>query len=146
LKNGKAKTMKVGFIGLGQMGSGMAANLVEAGHEVTVFNRSRAKAEPLVKKGARAAATVGEACDGEAVVTMLANDEAVESVVYGEKSILSSLKAGAIHISSSTISIALAERLTASHAAGGPAFCRGASVRTARHGGGWSIIRGGGRR
>lgn len=63
--------MRVGFIGLGQMGSGMAANLLEAGHEVTVYNRSPEKTKLLLEKGAKAAARVSDACDGVAVFTML---------------------------------------------------------------------------
>ena len=59
------------------MGAAMAANLVAAGHAVTVYNRSPAKAAPLVEKGARLAASVAEACRGDAVVTMLADDRAV---------------------------------------------------------------------
>jgi 3-hydroxyisobutyrate dehydrogenase-like beta-hydroxyacid dehydrogenase len=107
--------MKVGFIGLGQMGTGMAANLLKAGHELTVYNRTPAKAEALVRKGAKEAATIADACRGDAVFTMLANDNAVEAVVFGEDGILESLSAGAIHISSSTISVGLAERLAAAH-------------------------------
>src|SRR3954451_4450587 len=107
--------MKVGFIGLGHMGAGMAANLLKAGHEVTVYNRTRAKAEPVVKGGAKEAATIADACRGDAVFTMLANDDAVEVVVFGEDGILERLSAGAIHICSSTISVGLAERLTAAH-------------------------------
>ena len=76
--------MKVGIIGLGRMGAGMAANLLKAGHEVTVYNRTPAKAEALVAQGAKAAASVADACRGDAVITMLANDEAVESVVLGD--------------------------------------------------------------
>lgn len=114
--------MKVGFIGLGQMGAGMAASLLRAGHEVTVYNRTPAKAQPLVARGAREAGTVAEACGGEAVFTMLASDEAVAAVVFGENGILDSLPAGAIHISSSTISVALAERLAAAHTAAGQGF------------------------
>lgn len=122
--------MKVGFVGLGRMGAGMAANLVKAGHDVMVFNRSRAKADELVALGAKAAATVAEACRGEAVMTMLANNEAVESVVYDEGGVLTSLAEGAIHISASTISVALSRRLSDSHAArrqryvAGPVFGR----------------------
>jgi len=108
--------MKVGFIGLGQMGAGMAGNLLKAGHEVTVYNRTRAKAEALVKRGAKEAATIANACGGDAVFTMLSNDDAVELVVFGENGILESLPAGAIHISSSTISVGLAERLATAHA------------------------------
>ncbi len=108
--------MKVGFIGLGHMGAGMAANLLNAGHEVTVYNRTRSKAEALVRRGAKEAATIADACRGDAVFTMLANDNAVEVVVFAEHGILESLPAGAIHISSSTISVGLAERLAAAHA------------------------------
>jgi 3-hydroxyisobutyrate dehydrogenase-like beta-hydroxyacid dehydrogenase len=108
--------MKVGFIGLGRMGAGMAANLLKAGHEVTVYNRTRAKAKALMREGAKEGATIADACRGDAVFTMLANDNAVEDVVFGENGILESLPAGAIHISSSTISVGLAERLATAHA------------------------------
>ncbi|AYG60382.1 NAD(P)-dependent oxidoreductase [Rhizobium jaguaris] len=114
--------MKIGFIGLGQMGSAMAANLLKAGHDVTVYNRSRDKAEALVGEGAKIAATVAEACHGEAVFTMLANDDALSAVVHGEGGVLASLHKNAIHISSSTISVALSERLTKEHAAAGQRF------------------------
>jgi 3-hydroxyisobutyrate dehydrogenase-like beta-hydroxyacid dehydrogenase len=114
--------MKVGFIGLGQMGAGMAASLLKAGHAVTVYNRTRSKVDDLVKKGAVPASRIAEACGGEAVITMLANDAAVESVVYGDQGLLVSLRKGAVHISSSTISVALSERLTADHGAAGQRF------------------------
>jgi len=114
--------VKIGFIGLGQMGSAMAANLLKAGHDVTVYNRSRDKAEALVGEGAKIAATVAEACGGEAVFTMLANDDALSAVAHGDGGLLASLGKGAIHISSSTISVALSERLTKEHAAVGQRF------------------------
>jgi 3-hydroxyisobutyrate dehydrogenase-like beta-hydroxyacid dehydrogenase len=114
--------MKVGFIGLGRMGAGMAANLVKAGHEVTVYNRTPAKAEALVAQGAKAAASVAGACQGDAVITMLANDEALESVVRGEQGLVDSLPSGALHVSASTISVALSEKLTAAHAKAGQRF------------------------
>jgi 3-hydroxyisobutyrate dehydrogenase-like beta-hydroxyacid dehydrogenase len=63
--------MKVGFVGLGHMGSGMAASLLKAGHEVIVYNRTRAKAEPLIAQGATAVASIADACREGAVVTML---------------------------------------------------------------------------
>jgi 3-hydroxyisobutyrate dehydrogenase-like beta-hydroxyacid dehydrogenase len=107
--------MRVGFIGLGHMGSGMAASLLDAGHEVIVYNRTRGKAEPLAKSGAKVGNTIAEACAGDAVFTMLANDEAVESTVFGEGGILASLPRGAIHISSSTISVDLSAKLEAAH-------------------------------
>jgi 3-hydroxyisobutyrate dehydrogenase-like beta-hydroxyacid dehydrogenase len=114
--------MKVGFIGLGHMGAGMAANLLKAGHDVTVYNRTRTKVEALVAQGAKAAAGVSDACRGDAVITMLANDDAVESVVFGDGGIIGSLPAGAPHISSSTISVALSEKLEAAHAKAGQRF------------------------
>jgi 3-hydroxyisobutyrate dehydrogenase-like beta-hydroxyacid dehydrogenase len=118
----EGKTMHIGFIGLGQMGAGMAANLAKAGHDVTVYNRTRAKAEALVAQGAKAAASVSDTCRGDAVITMLANDYAVENVVLGDEGIIASLPAGAIHISSSTISVALSEALASAHAKAGQRF------------------------
>jgi len=109
-------TMRTGFIGLGQMGAAMAANLARAGHEVTVYNRSPDKAAPLAALGAKVASDVAGACHGEAVMTMLANDEAVESVAFGRDGIVASLPAGAVHVCSSTISVALSRRLAAAHA------------------------------
>lgn len=114
--------MKVGFIGLGQMGTGMAANLVKAGHEVTVYNRTAEKAKSLAALGARVAASAGDACDAEVVITMVANDAALEDVVFSERGVLERLPKGAIHISMSTISVALAERLTDAHARAGQAL------------------------
>ncbi len=114
--------MKAGFIGLGRMGEGMAANLLKAGHEVTVYNRTRAKAEPLAAQGAKIADTVAGACQGEAVITMLANDEAVSETVFGEGGVIASLRQGAIHISSSTIGVALSAKIAAAHAEAGQRF------------------------
>ncbi|HEV7910165.1 MAG TPA: NAD(P)-dependent oxidoreductase [Methylocella sp.] len=114
--------MKVGFIGLGHMGAGMAENLLKAGHDVTVYNRERTKVEALVAQGAKAAASVSDACRGDAVLTMLADDRAVESIVFSGSGIIDSLPAGAIHISSSTISVVLSERLEAAHAKAGQLF------------------------
>ncbi|HVY79368.1 MAG TPA: NAD(P)-dependent oxidoreductase [Steroidobacteraceae bacterium] len=115
--------MKVGFIGLGNMGIGMATNLVKAGHEVTVYNRSAEKAQPLVALGAKRATDVAHACEGAAVVfTMLSDDAAVESVALGERGIVASLPKRAIHVSSSTISVALSKRLAQEHAAAGQRY------------------------
>ncbi len=108
--------MKVGFIGLGQMGSGMAASLLTAGHEVTVYNRTASRMQPLVERGARAATRVHDACLGDAVMTMLADDAALEHVVFGDGGVLASLPPTAVHVSLSTIGVALSERLAAAHA------------------------------
>jgi len=114
--------MNVGFIGLGRMGAGMAANLLKAGHQVTVYNRTPGKTDVLVAQGAKAAAQVSDACRGEAVITMLSNDDAVESVAFGKDGIVNSLPAGGIHVSSSTISVALSDKLTQAHAKAGQRF------------------------
>lgn len=112
--------MKIGFIGLGQMGRGMAANLIKAGHEVALYNRTADKAQGL---GGRVAASPADAARGaEVVFTMLADDKALEAVAYGEGGFIGALPQGAIHISCSTISVALAETLTAAHAKAGQKF------------------------
>jgi 3-hydroxyisobutyrate dehydrogenase-like beta-hydroxyacid dehydrogenase len=107
--------MKVGFIGLGNMGSGMAANLLRAGHEMTVFNRNPEKVRPLIELGARHAKTVAEACAGEIVITMLADDSALRRVTLGEDGIVDTLRRGATHVSMSTVSVELIRDLTQAH-------------------------------
>jgi 3-hydroxyisobutyrate dehydrogenase-like beta-hydroxyacid dehydrogenase len=114
--------MNVGFIGLGRMGVGMAVNLLKAGHYLTVYNRTPAKAEALVTKGAKAAGSIADACRGDAVITMLANDEAVENVVLGRDGVITNLRMGALHVSSSTISVSLSQRLSEEHAKKGQQF------------------------
>lgn len=114
--------MKVGMIGLGLMGQGMAESLIRGGHELTVYNRTAKKADALVAKGARLAKTPADACKGDAVVTMLADDAALEEVAFGEQGILANLGAGAVHVSASTISVALADRLTDEHNKAGQHF------------------------
>ena len=99
--------MKIGFIGLGNMGAGMAANLLKSGHVVTAYNRSQNKVAALAGQGAKPAKSVAATCDGDIVITMLANDDAVEAVTFGDGGIIASLRPGATHVSSSTISVAL---------------------------------------
>ena len=95
----------------------MARNLLRAGHDLTIYNRTRGKSESLEQEGARVADSPAEACrDAEAVITMLSDDPALEAVVFGENGIAPALARGAVHISSSTISTALARRLDAEHA------------------------------
>ena len=114
--------MHTGFIGLGNMGAGMAANLIKAGHEVTVYNRSLDKAAPLVTLGATAAKHIADACRNDAVMTMLADDHAVETVAFGDNGIVASLSRGAVHVSCSTISVALSRRLAQAHADAGQRY------------------------
>ena len=114
--------MKLGFIGLGRMGSAMAANLVKAGHEVTVFNRTPGKSSPLVALGAQEAATLAGACRGEVVITMLADDEAAADIAVGSGGLVENLSKGAIHLSMSTISVAMSDRLAQAHAQSGQRY------------------------
>lgn len=107
--------MNVGLIGLGRMGAGIAKSLLRAGHGVTVYNRTRERAEALRKDGAVVAGTIAEACRGDAVLTILADDAALESVVFSDDGIVKSLTRGCVHISFSTISVALSDRLAAEH-------------------------------
>jgi 3-hydroxyisobutyrate dehydrogenase-like beta-hydroxyacid dehydrogenase len=98
------------------MGTGMARNLMRAGHQLTVFNRTREKAQALTEEGAQIAQTAADAArNAEAVFTMLSDDHAVSEVVHGKDGLASALKNGAAHISSSTISTALARQLTETH-------------------------------
>jgi 3-hydroxyisobutyrate dehydrogenase-like beta-hydroxyacid dehydrogenase len=114
--------MKMGFIGLGHMGSAMAKNLVIAGHDVTVFNRTPGRSRALVQLGARETPDIAGACHGEVVITMLADDGAVADTVLGRDGVLANLPRGAIHISMSTISVALSKRLTQAHAQAGQRY------------------------
>jgi 3-hydroxyisobutyrate dehydrogenase-like beta-hydroxyacid dehydrogenase len=114
--------MDVGFIGLGNMGTPMALNLIKSGHRVVVYNRTRSKAGALAAKGARIADRIADACRGDALITMLSDDAAVESVIFASDGALASLGRNAVHISMSTISVALSERLAAVHAKAGQGY------------------------
>jgi len=108
----------VGFIGLGNMGSGMARNLIRAGHQLTVYNRTRQRAESLESLGARVVSSPAEAASGaEVLITMLADDDAVEDALLGHDGALGALPPGAVHVGMSTISVQLSRRLGAEHQA-----------------------------
>ena len=108
--------MKVGIIGLGNMGSSIARNLIKAGHSLSVYNRTRSRAEAFASLGASVAETPAEAAsEAEALITMLADDAAVESVIYSPGNAIGALPAGTVHISMSTISVALSRRLAEAH-------------------------------
>lgn len=113
--------MRVGFLGLGGMGSAMAANLVKAGHEVTVWNRSPGPAQHLAAAGALAAPSPAAAAQGQVLITMLADDAATRSVLV-EGGALDRLALGAIHVNMATVSLALARELAALHAARGQGY------------------------
>jgi|SRR5579872_1886165 len=115
--------MRIGFLGLGNMGKPMALRLLAAGHELSVWNRSEGRTEPLLREGAIAAGTPAEAELGaEAVITTLFDDAAHEDVLFGPNGLVDALSPGALHISCSTISVALSERLTAEHAKRGQRY------------------------
>jgi len=114
--------MKIGFIGLGRMGTAMATNLVRAGHDVTVFNRSPGRSASLVVLGAHEAVHLAEACNGSAVISMLANDEAATDITLAKGGVIDHLPKGAIHVSMSTISVELSKRLAQAHAKAGQRY------------------------
>lgn len=114
--------MEAALIGLGKMGTGIAKSLLRAGHRVTVYNRTRGRAEALRTDGALVAGSVADACRTEVLFTMVADDAALEGLVFGEGGILSSLPPGAVHISLSTISVALSDKLAAEHAKAGQGY------------------------
>jgi 3-hydroxyisobutyrate dehydrogenase-like beta-hydroxyacid dehydrogenase len=108
--------MKIAFLGLGQMGTPMARRLSEAGHQLTLWNRTRRRAEALACTSAFIVSTPAQAASGaDVVMTMLFDDVAHEEVLFGADGVFSTLPAGALHISLSTISVAFSERLTAEH-------------------------------
>jgi 3-hydroxyisobutyrate dehydrogenase-like beta-hydroxyacid dehydrogenase len=115
--------MKIAFLGLGNMGSHMARHLARAGHEVTVWNRTPSKADALRTQGAKVGKSVGEAVkDAEAVITMLADDHAVESAVMHSGGVLDNLPRRSVHISMSTISVALSRKLADEHSKHGQQY------------------------
>ncbi len=113
--------MDVGFIGLGSMGKAMASNLIKAGHALRVWNRSPEPANDLVAAGARALNHPAEAFAGDAVITMLADDDAVRDVVLRE-GVLDAAAKHMVHVNMATISVALAQELVAIHKKRGLAY------------------------
>jgi 3-hydroxyisobutyrate dehydrogenase-like beta-hydroxyacid dehydrogenase len=115
--------MKVGFIGLGGMGLPLARRLLQAGHKLTVYNRTPSRAGPLEPLGAKVAATpAAVATRADVLVTMVADDSALEEVMLGEQGALSTLPSGAIHLSMSTISPVLSRWFADRHRTAGQVF------------------------
>ncbi|WP_179405449.1 NAD(P)-dependent oxidoreductase [Burkholderia guangdongensis] len=112
--------MDLGFIGLGEMGQAIAANLLKAGHRVRVWNRSPERLGPLVELGAQAVATPADAFRGDAVFSMLADDAAARAVF--DDALLAQAPRGLIHVNMATISVALAGALAHAHEARGLAY------------------------
>ena len=131
--------MRIGFIGLGNMGSAIARNLINAGHELKLYNRTRSRAEALAPLGASVVETpAAAATDVEVLITMLADDHAVEDVLFGSGNAVNHISPGSIHISMSTISVSLSRRLAEAHASrrqhylAAPVFGRPEAAQTAK--------------
>ncbi|MGA2651080.1 MAG: NAD(P)-dependent oxidoreductase [Terracidiphilus sp.] len=109
--------MRIGFLGLGAMGTPMALHLLSAGHELSVWNRTEERTKPLIHEGAIAAANPAEAELGaDAIVTMFPDDAAYEEVFFGVHRLIDALSPGLLHILCGPISVPLAQRLTGEHA------------------------------
>jgi 3-hydroxyisobutyrate dehydrogenase-like beta-hydroxyacid dehydrogenase len=109
--------MRVGFIGTGNMGTPMALRLLAAGHELSVWNRTEGRTNPLIHQGAIAAGTPAETELGsDAVITMLRDDAAYEEVLFGVYRLIDEFSPGDLHIACGTISVALCKRLAVEHA------------------------------
>lgn len=115
--------MRIGFLGIGNMGEVMARNLMRAGHQLTVYNRTRSRAERIAKDGAKVADSPGAAAAAaQVLITMLADDAAVESVMLGVDGAIAAMPKGALHISMSTVSPELSQRLAAAHRKSGQEY------------------------
>src|SRR5206468_12680853 len=111
--------MKVGFIGLGKMGFPMAANLLAAGHRVTVYNRTKSRADELAAQGA-IVAPAPEGCAGNSVViTLLSDDTAFEELLFSKKKLVDAVAPGAVHVGMSTIMVGLSDKLVDVHSVAG---------------------------
>jgi 3-hydroxyisobutyrate dehydrogenase-like beta-hydroxyacid dehydrogenase len=109
--------MKVGFIGIGRMGQVMATRLLAAGYEVVVFNRTVAKLDSLIALGGHPVRTIAElAAQSDVVLTMLANDEALQAVAAGPGGLINSLAPGGIHVAMGTHDVKVVRTLAAAHA------------------------------
>jgi 3-hydroxyisobutyrate dehydrogenase-like beta-hydroxyacid dehydrogenase len=112
--------VRIGFIGIGRMGSAIAGRVLDGGNELTVWNRTPEKTAELARRGAEVASSVTGACAGaDVVMTMLANDEALLEVALGSEGIAESLGRGAIHVVMGTHGVTAVRTLTERHAQAG---------------------------
>lgn len=115
--------MKVAFLGLGNMGSGMAKNILGGDFQLTVWNRTVSKTQALVEQGAAAAPTVKEAvADADVVVSCLMDDQSILENVQGAEGIIANMKSGATHVCVTTISPGLADQLLDMHREAGTEY------------------------
>ena len=113
--------MDIGFIGLGHMGRAIVANLVKAGHTVRVWNRSPGPAQEAARAGATAVDSPAAAFAGDAVFSMLADDDAVREVIVASGA-LAQARQGLVHVNMATVSVALAEEMAKAHLVRGVAY------------------------
>jgi 3-hydroxyisobutyrate dehydrogenase-like beta-hydroxyacid dehydrogenase len=114
------ESLRVGFVGLGRIGQGIAGRVLEGGHDLVVFNRTPEKCAALSEQGARVAPSVAAACEGrEVVITMVADDEALLEVALGAGGIRDSLPQGSIHMVMGTHGVAAVQSLVSPHADAG---------------------------
>lgn len=115
--------MKVGFIGLGRMGQGMGQRIINAGHELVVYNRTREKTADLEKAGSKVGASVAEACrDREIIITMVADDAALNEVTLGSGGIREAMSKSAVHVAMGTHSAGAIQAINAAHIEKGQTF------------------------
>ncbi len=125
----QGSSIKVAFIGLGNMGSNIAKRLLEAGFDLTVWNRTASKMAPLVEQGAKQTASAKEAASGaDVVVTSLMDDQSVLDNLRGHEGILAGLRPGAVHICLTTISPYCADELEQMHTTHGSIYVSGPVV------------------
>jgi 3-hydroxyisobutyrate dehydrogenase-like beta-hydroxyacid dehydrogenase len=118
--------MRVGFIGLGRMGQGMARRILDAGHDLTVFDAVPAQTAPFGAAGARVASSIADLCSGrDVVVTMLVEDKAVIDVALGPGGLCASLARGAVHLVMGTHGVATVRQVEAKHAEAGQVLVAG---------------------
>lgn len=113
--------MRIGFVGIGAMGHPMARNLVDAGFDVSVWNRTSDKCQPLVAAGAKQAESPAECAGADVLITMLADDAALEAVLQ-EHGLIDALGAETVHVNMATVSTATAADMAERHAAAGKAY------------------------
>lgn len=115
--------MKIGIIGIGNMGLPMAQNMLKNDHQLVIYNRTASKAKQLVEKGAQLASTPAEVARETGIVfTILSDDKSTEEIVFGKDGILEGLKEGGIHVAVSTISVDCAQKLSKAHSKEGQHF------------------------
>jgi 3-hydroxyisobutyrate dehydrogenase-like beta-hydroxyacid dehydrogenase len=112
--------MRVGFVGLGRMGSGMARRVLEGGHDLAVFDLVRSQVDSFAEAGARAAGSVEELCEGrEVIVTMLVDDASVIDLVVRPRGLRAAMPEGAVHLAMGTYGVAAIRKMAAAHAGAG---------------------------